>query len=217
MRRFHDKAKVLIEVTEDSDIKNYVKILLYSIDKSNLEFIGFSIKNKDFFGILNNLLTENDQILGRMNTLNAHGYFKEEKDIEEFRKGLGEFNDLILKNNIELTAEVDQLFCEKCLDVYCKVIAIKKEKNLHTVVVNNSLFHSFYSVFHTKEFLSPVPMYKSKEIGECKVVGQICSGVDEISLKMTLPIPKIGDILLFENAGGKGSQYMEKTLKLICS
>ena len=214
-KKFHSRANILIEITEKKDLKDYIKILMHSIDRSHLNFIGFSIKNKDFFGVLNNLLTENGQILPKIQTINCHGYFKEEKDILQFKEGLRDFNGLIVKNSIEITAEVDKMLCEKSLDLYCKVIAMKRENDTHFVVVNDSIFHSFFSFFHSELFLIPIPMYKSKETGICKVVGQACAGLDQFTPCITLPIPKIGDILLFENVGGKGNLHIENNIKMV--
>ena len=104
------------------------------------------------------------------------------------------------KNEIRLIAEPGRLISAPSLDVIVKVIAVNKKNDMYNITINDSIYHSFQGKMYDFQKFTPMPLYKGINV-VCNIFGQTCESLDIICKNVNMPIPKIGDYILFTNMG----------------
>ena len=122
------------------------------------------------------------------------------KILEPFYKNFNE-------NNIKLIAEPGRYFSETSIDLYCKVISVSKREGLlhpvYHITINDSVYSTFNGKLYDNQHYKPIPLWDSTycEWVDCIIFGQTCDSLDVICDTIKLPLPKVDDVLKFQNIG----------------
>jgi ornithine decarboxylase len=215
-------------VESDSDIKfnskfgaseNEVIEILDYIKLNNIKsFEGFSFhvgskcKNEEsYFLTIKNIMDNyyNYCINNKMpiKLIDIGGGFSSHSNLTILSKMLNPFYDKFRNENIKLISEPGRFFSEQAIDLYCKVIAVKKRQTSNGLVYHVTINDSVYSTFNGKLFdgqhYTPIPLWDSTNIEwvNCIIFGQSCDSLDVICENIKLPLPKIDDVFKFKNVG----------------
>jgi len=214
-------------VETNSDIKFNSKFgaleeeVFQMIDYLNLynkTFEGFSFhvgskwKNEEtYFLTIKNIMDNYNNYCNKKNMpirmIDIGGGFSSHSNLNILHKILEPFYKSFHQNNIKLIAEPGRYFAEPSIDLYCKVIAVKKRGSVLNPVYHVTVNDSVYSTFNGKLFdgqeYTPIPLWDStdSEWVECIIFGQTCDSLDLICERINLPLPKINDVFKFQNMG----------------
>ena len=140
-------------------------------------------------------------------TIDIGGGFSSHTNLTTLYKILEPFYDTFKVNNIKLIAEPGRYFSEPSIDLYCKVISVKKRENNNNIIYHVTVNDSVYSTFNGKLFdgqkYTPIPLWDStdSEWVDCVIFGQTCDSLDVICNQVKLPLPKIDNVFKFQNMG----------------
>jgi ornithine decarboxylase len=232
VKKYYPEAGIVIRVLSDemfSQIKFNKKFgaslysevgdILYSIKQNRLRFMGYSFHvgskcnnmiayKNTIDSILNYHYHSQTQSISKTyhpKIIDIGGGFE---NIEQI-VALSEIMSPIVKenNHIKFIAEPGRLFSYSILDVYVKVIGVRKKiiDNIETyyVTVNDSIYHTFNGKIFDGQHFQPIPLYnhKNHQITErCIIFGNTCDSLDIINDGMMV-VPRLGDIILFRNMG----------------
>jgi len=213
-------------VESDSDIKfnskfgaseeEVFKMLEYL--SSNKTFEGFSFhvgskcKNEEsYFLTIKNVMDNYHNYCLKKNipikTIDIGGGFSSHTNLSTLYKILNPFYDGFKKDNIKLIAEPGRFFAEPSVDLYCKVIAVKKRDNnghpIYHVTINDSVYSTFNGKLFDSQKYTPIPLWDStdNEWVDCVIFGQTCDSLDVICNHIRLPLPKVDNVFKFKNMG----------------
>jgi len=106
--------------------------------------------------------------------------------------------------NVSFIAEPGRLFSHSVLDIYTKVIGVRKKviDNIETnyVSLNDSIYHSFNGKIFDGQTFEPIPLYENKTVERCILFGNTCDSLDVLH-DIIIPVPSLHDIILFKNVG----------------
>lgn len=106
--------------------------------------------------------------------------------------------------HINLIAEPGRLFSHSVLDVYTKVIGVRKKTvdNIDTnyVTINDSIYHTFNGKIFDGQNFEPIPLYENNNMERCILFGNTCDSLDVLN-DVIIPVPTINDVILFKNVG----------------
>lgn len=106
--------------------------------------------------------------------------------------------------NVKFIAEPGRLFSHSVLDVYTKVIGVRKKVidniDSHFVTLNDSIYHTFNGKIFDGQNFEPIPLYENNTMERCILFGNTCDSLDMIN-DVIIPVPKINDVILFKNVG----------------
>ena len=138
------------------------------------------------------------------------GGFSNANQLYDLRKLLRNCIDYCTRNNVKLIAEPGRLFSNGYLDVLTTITAIRKrivkDKEVLYITINDSVYHTFQGNIYDQQTCSPIlipqnPCTVNNENMECIIFGQTCDSIDVICERVFLNMPRVGDMLLFENMG----------------
>jgi ornithine decarboxylase len=129
------------------------------------------------------------------------GGFSSNTNLKLLNKVLEEFYDTFKKNDIKIISEPGRFFSASAIDLYCKVIAVKKRENCYHITINDSVYSTFNGKLFDDQKYIPIPLYQNNEMVDCVIFGQSCDSIDKINDSIKLPLPKLNDILMFQNMG----------------
>jgi ornithine decarboxylase len=209
-------------VESDSDIKFNSKFgaseeevykMLDEISE-NKSFEGFSFhvgskcKNEESYyltikNIMDNYYNYCDKLKIPIKLIDIGGGFSSHTNLTSLYKILDPFYDTFKNNNIKLIAEPGRYFAEPAVDLYCKVIAVKKRGNIYHITVNDSVYSAFNGKLFDGQKFTPIPLWDSTndEWVDCKIFGQTCDSLDVICNHVRLPLPKVDNVFKFQNMG----------------
>lgn len=137
----------------------------------------------------------------KLKIIDIGGGYNSSNDIIELSTiGKNSFNK-IEKLGIKCIAEPGRLFSKNSISLFTKIIGIKMDFDRMDIYINDSIYNSFSGKVFDKQYFSPIPLYNNSKTIECRIWGNTCDGLDIIVDSVILPIPKIDDILLWENMG----------------
>jgi ornithine decarboxylase len=228
IKRYFPEAEIVIRVLSDemfSQIKfnkkfganlySEVDDILYSIKQNKLKFLGYSfhVGSK-----CSNMIAYTNTIEAILNFHYSHyshhsqnispkiidigGGFENTEQLVELSNIM---KPIVTENqDIKFIAEPGRLFSYSILDVYSKVIGVRKKvvDNIDTyyVSINDSIYHTFNGKIFDGQHFEPVTLYKSDKIERCIIFGNTCDSLDIINDGMMV-VPKLNDIILFRNMG----------------
>lgn len=106
--------------------------------------------------------------------------------------------------NMKLIAEPGRLFSQSVLDVYTKVIGVRKKTvdNIDTnyITINDSIYHTFNGKIFDGQNFEPIPLYENNNMERCILFGNTCDSLDVLN-DIIIPVPTINDVILFKNVG----------------
>ncbi len=207
------------------------KIMNY-IAKQNLNFMGYSyhvgskcksmdahrytISNilykykpmSDFYGLPTKLIDIGGGFEKTAQLHELHGELYNNGLLEEMeRSGIG------------LVAEPGRIISSKALNIFTKVIAVRKKeeqgRDVYYITINDSVYHSFQGRIFDYQTFEPIPLYSDctsiidgggimcggDAYSKCVIFGQTCDSLDVICDCVYLPVPKLGDVILFRDVG----------------
>ena len=172
-----------------------------AIEKYNLKNISYHVGSKcnnmeSHLKTIQTILSLNSDI----KMIDIGGGFTSKNDIVKLSELLSPLQHNHL-SNIKIVAEPGRYFSQSSLDIINKVIGVKRSSHHMDIFVNDSIYYSFSGKpFDHQEFL-PKPLYKSNKALKCTIWGNTCDGEDKIMENISLPIPKINDLIKWENMG----------------
>lgn len=109
-----------------------------------------------------------------------------------------------IDKKIKLIAEPGRLFSNSILDLYTKVIGVRKRviDNMETnyISINDSIYHTLNGKIFDGQYFEPIPLYENDIRERCIIFGNTCDSLDMI-VDNILPVPKLNDIIMFKNVG----------------
>lgn len=195
----------------DDEVYEMLKLMI-----SNKTFEGFSFhvgskcKNEEaYFLTIKNIMDNYNGFCIKHNIpiklIDIGGGFSSYTNLNILNKILSPFQNHFTENNIKLIAEPGRYFAEPAIDLYCKVIAVKKRninnKIIYHITINDSVYSSFNGKLYDGQSYTPIPLYDSGEWIDCVIFGQTCDSLDVICENIKLPIPEINNIFKFQNIG----------------
>jgi len=126
-------------------------------------------------------------------TIDIGGGFTHDMDLRPLNK--------LPVNNIKFIAEPGRFFSQTAIDLYCKVISVKKRNNCYHITINDSVYSTFNGKIYDGQKFKPIPMYNNDEMVDCVIFGQSCDSIDVIVQQCRLPLPKLDDVIKFEAVG----------------
>jgi ornithine decarboxylase len=109
-----------------------------------------------------------------------------------------------IDKRIKLIAEPGRLFSHSILELYTKVIGVRKRviDNIDTnyVSINDSIYHTLNGKIFDGQHFEPIPLYENDIRERCIIFGNTCDSLDMI-VDNILPVPKLNDIIMFKNVG----------------
>jgi ornithine decarboxylase len=139
------------------------------------------------------------------------GGFSYHNNLDILYKTLQPFYNNFYTNNVKLIAEPGRYFAEPSIDLYCKVISIKKRdflgKPIYHITINDSVYSTFNGKLYDGQEYTPIPLYSQNQYNvttewvDCVIFGQTCDSLDVICEKIKLPLPKLNDVFKFQNMG----------------
>lgn len=189
---------------EATDILNYIQ-------SNNLDFLGYSYhvgsqcynmeSHRKTITSLLDLIYYSNMLGLRTKTIDIGGGFDNVTQLKELNNIYNRhFRYILEKNEIRLIAEPGRIISAPSLDVIVKVIAINKKDDIYNITVNDSVYHSFQGKIYDFQSFIPLPLYKGVNV-MCNIFGQTCDSLDIICKEVIIPLPTIGDHILFENMG----------------
>ena len=176
------------------------------------EIIGMSFHVGSNCSNMNSYIKTIDTILNRyygiaaangnkLEIIDIGGGFTNKEDLVMLKQ-LGEHSFSRIKHlGIKCIAEPGRLFSKDSLSLLTKIIAIKKDVDRMDIYINDSIYNSFSGKLFDKQQFSPVPLYNNHKYINCRIWGNTCDSADIIVESVMLPIPKVDDVLLWENMG----------------
>jgi ornithine decarboxylase len=134
----------------------------------------------------------------RLELIDIGGGFNNEQDIVKLNHEISDFKDI--DKNIKFIAEPGRFFSSISLKLYTKVIGVKEEKGICHVYINDSIYNTFSGKVFDNQTYIPITLYNGL-IKECKVWGNTCDGNDVIVDKLLMTVPKVNDIIAWDNIG----------------
>jgi len=206
-----DNSLIKFNAKFGASLNTTINIINY-IHSLQLDFYGYSYhvgskcKNmeshtKTINNLLENHIKYSDLIGLKTQVINIGGGFETADQIIEIGKIYDRFKHIFHKKNISVIAEPGRLISAPSLSIAVKVIAIRKMDNHYNITINDSVYHSFQGKIYDYQSFTPIPQYYNTEIIKCNIFGQTCDSIDVICENITLPLPNINDIILFENMG----------------
>ena len=205
-------AKFKFNVKFGADAASVASILEY-VARHKLLFeglafhVGSESQDMQCFGrTLRSLFSLCDEVglsLDQVRLIDIGGGLLWPSQLQELDSELEPFKERIEKHQIRLIAEPGRLLCGKALDLYTKVVAVRKRvvdgKTKYLVTINDGVFHSLICVQYD-EFYEVVPLYTADEEVDVVLFGQTCDATDTVA-ELRLPKPQEGDVLLFKEMG----------------
>ena len=188
---------------------------LHSTNKSFEGFsfhVGSKCKNEEsYFLTIKNIMDNYNNYCNKKNMpikmIDIGGGFSSHTNLSILYKILEPFYQNFSENNIKLIAEPGRYFAEPSVDLYCKVISVKKRGStvnpIYHITVNDSVYSTFNGKLFDGQHYTPIPLWDSTESEwvECIIFGQTCDSLDVICERIKLPLPKLDDVFKFQNMG----------------
>jgi len=209
-------------VESDSDIKFNSKfgasqeevIKMLDLLNHNKTFAGFSFHvgskchNEESYyltikNIMDNYYNYCNKLKIPIKMIDIGGGFSSHTNLSSLNKILSPFYENFKQDNIKLISEPGRYFSEPSVDLYCKVIAVKKRDNIYHITVNDSVYSTFNGKLYDGQKFTPIPLWDSTnaEWVDCIIFGQTCDSLDVICNHVKLPLPKIDNVFKFQNMG----------------
>jgi ornithine decarboxylase len=126
------------------------------------------------------------------------GGFNNEHDIFTLNHEISYYKDL--DKNIKFVAEPGRFFSSVALKLYTRVIAIKDEKEMCNIYINDSIYNTFSGKVFDNQIYTPQCLYNGK-IKRCTIWGNTCDGNDVIVQDIFMNVPNVNDIIFWDNIG----------------
>lgn len=126
------------------------------------------------------------------------GGFNHENDIHSLDNQISEY--IKIDNDIKFIAEPGRFFSSISLKLYTKVISVKEEDDVCNIYINDSIYNTFSGKLFDNQEYKPFCLYNGK-IKRCTIWGNTCDGNDVIIKDELMPVPKVNDLLLWDNVG----------------
>ena len=198
-----DEVYALLDYIVNNKIKNY------SDSFEGFSFhVGSKCKNEEsYFLTIKNIFDNYFNYCIKKNLkikiIDIGGGFTSYTNLTGLYKILDPFYEQLKEHNIKLIAEPGRYFAEPSIDLYCKVIAVKKRNNCYHITINDSVYSTFNGKLFDGQKYTPIPLWDSTddEWVDCIIFGQTCDSIDVICQHIKLPLPKIGNVFKFQNIG----------------
>ena len=210
-------------VENDSDIKFnskfgaseeevYKMLDILSDNKETFEGFSFHVGSKckneeSYYLTIKNIMDKYFNHCNKNNMpiklIDIGGGFSSHNNLNLLHNILEPFYETFKTNNINLIAEPGRFFSEPSIDLYCKVIAVKKRDNCYHITVNDSVYSTFNGKLFDGQKYTPIPLWDSSgdEWVDCVIFGQTCDSLDVICPQIKLPLPKLNNVFKFQNMG----------------
>lgn len=182
---------------------NYLKETNYNTFEGFSFHVGSKCKNEEsyFLTIKNIMDNYNNYCINKnmpIKIIDIGGGFSSHTDLSILSKILEPYN-----KNFKLIAEPGRFFSEPSIDLYCKVIAVKKRDNCYHITINDSVYSTFNGKLYDGQKFTPIPLWNSTDTEwvNCVIFGQTCDSLDVICESIKLPLPKLNDVFKFQNIG----------------
>lgn len=198
----------------DTEVFDILKLLSKNKTFEGFSFhVGSKCKNEEsYYLTIKNIMDNYNNYCIKNNIpiklIDIGGGFSSYTNLSTLDKILNPFYDYFKSNNIKLIAEPGRYFAEPSIDLYCKVISIKKRmdvngNDIYHITLNDSVYSSFNGKLFDGQQFTPIPLYESQtnEWINCVIFGQTCDSLDVICDNIKLPLPKINDVFKFQNMG----------------
>jgi ornithine decarboxylase len=131
------------------------------------------------------------------------GGFSYDSNLKTLNTALEPFYNTFEENKIKLISEPGRYFSANSIDLYCKVIAVKRKENCYHITINDSVYSTFNGKLFDGQQYMPIPLWESNESEwvDCVIFGQSCDSLDVICPKIKLPLPKVNHVFKFQNMG----------------
>lgn len=126
------------------------------------------------------------------------GGFNSENDILILKN---EINDYInMDTSIKFIAEPGRFFSSVSLKLYTKVIAVKEEKDICNVYINDSIYNTFSGKIFDNQTYNPYCLYTG-DIKRCTIWGNTCDGNDVIVENVLMNVPNVNNVIFWDDIG----------------
>ena len=132
------------------------------------------------------------------------GGFSSHTNLTILSKILEPFYKKFKNEDIKMIAEPGRYFSQPAIDLYCKVISVKKRQNsIYHITVNDSVYSTFNGKLFDGQEYTPIPLWDSTDTQwvDCVIFGQTCDSLDVLCHNIKLPLPKLDDVFKFKNMG----------------
>jgi len=134
----------------------------------------------------------------RFELIDIGGGFNNENDILILKN---EINDYInMDTSIKFIAEPGRFFSSVSLKLYTKVIAVKEEKDICNVYINDSIYNTFSGKIFDNQTYKPYCLYTG-HIKRCTIWGNTCDGNDVIVENVLMNVPNVNNAIIWDNIG----------------
>lgn len=168
--------------------------------------VGSKCKNEEsYFLTIKNIMDNYYNYCTKKNMpikiIDIGGGFCYNNNLTKLNRVLNPFYEKFKNENIQLISEPGRYFSHSAIDLFCKVIAVKKRDKCYHITINDSVYSTFNGKLYDGQKFTPIPLYENEEWVDCVIFGQSCDSIDVICEHIKLPLPKINDVFKFISIG----------------
>jgi len=126
------------------------------------------------------------------------GGFNAESDILTLNREISEY--INLDETVKFIAEPGRFFSSVSLKLYTKVLAVKEERDICNIYINDSIYNTFSGKLFDNQEYKPYCLYNGT-IKRCTVWGNTCDGNDVIIQNVLMNVPNVNDVILWDDIG----------------
>jgi ornithine decarboxylase len=105
-----------------------------------------------------------------------------------------------MDTSIKFIAEPGRFFSSVSLKLYTKVIAVKEEKDICNVYINDSIYNTFSGKIFDNQTYKPYCLYTG-HIKRCTIWGNTCDGNDVIVENVLMNVPNVNNVIFWDDIG----------------
>jgi len=126
------------------------------------------------------------------------GGFNVESDILTLNSEISEY--IHLDDSVKFIAEPGRFFSSVSLKLYTKVLAVKEERDICNIYINDSIYNTFSGKLFDNQEYKPYCLYNGI-VKRCTVWGNTCDGNDVIVQNILMNVPNVNDVILWDDIG----------------
>jgi ornithine decarboxylase len=134
----------------------------------------------------------------KLEIIDIGGGFNSENDITVLNNEISEY--INLDDSVKFVAEPGRFFSSVSLKLYTKVLAVKEDKDIMNIYINDSIYNTFSGKLFDNQEYKPHCLYDGI-IKRCTIWGNTCDGNDVIVQNRLMNVPKVNDLILWDDVG----------------
>jgi len=194
--KFNTKFGSTIDETLDILTKNYNIIgISFHVGSKCSNMIAF----KETLALIYNYIYPQFKKYNKsFELIDIGGGFNNEHDIFTLNYEISHYKDL--DKTIKFIAEPGRFFSSVALKLYTRVIAIKHEKDICNIYINDSIYNTFSGKVFDNQTYTPQCLYNGN-MKRCTIWGNTCDCNDMIVKDVFMNVPNVNDIIFWDNVG----------------